>query len=317
MMEIIIMGKAGSGKSSIKRVVFEKLSPYETVFNEPTTKIERLNNESLGFAKLAITEIPGSFNCEKATADELKYFSTCSMLIYVFDSQDTSNEPFDEFRDKVLPQLIKFPQISFTVFIHKTDSVNMCMGDLSKQKGEIQTRFKDILTRANSNITPTFYSTSIYDYSLFETFSKIFQKIMQQNNLLSNLLDHLTLSCRFEKAYLFDVFNKIYLAIDSSPMEAQTYEICSDMIDVVLDMSGIYGDENNNDSYFDDNSTSLIRIINTERSENSQSVLYLRFIDSNFALICIVNESNFEKPHLLDYNIKLFRNAVKEILNKN
>ena len=141
--------------------------------------------------------------------------------------------------------------------------------------------------------------------------------MMQQNNLLSNLLDHLTLNCRFEKAYLFDVFNKIYLAIDSSPMEAQTYEICSDMIDVVLDMSGIYGDENNNDSYFDDNSTSLIRINNTERSENSQSVLYLRFIDSNFALICIVNENNFEKPHLLDYNIKLFRNAVKEILNKN
>ena len=140
--------------------------------------------------------------------------------------------------------------------------------------------------------------------------------MMPQNNLLSSLLDHLTLSCRFEKAYLFDVFNKIYLAIDSSPMESQTYEICSDMIDVVLDMSGIYGDDINTDAYFDDNSTSLINIKNNERSENSKSVLYLRFIDSNLALISIINEENFERPHILDYNIKLFRNAVKKILNK-
>ena len=126
----------------------------------------------------------------------------------------------------------------------------------------------------------------------------------------------MTLSCRFEKAYLFDVLNKIYLAIDSSPMESQTYEICSDMIDVVLDMSGIYGDDINTDAYFDDNSTSLINIKNNERSENSKSVLYLRFIDSNLALISIINEENFERPHILDYNIKLFRNAVKKILNK-
>ena len=99
-------------------------------------------------------------------------------------------------------------------------------------------------------------------------------------------------------------------------MESQTYEICSDMIDVVLDMSGIYGDDINTDAYFDDNSTSLINIKNNERSENSKSVLYLRFIDSNLALISIINEENFERPHILDYNIKLFRNAVKKILNK-
>ena len=161
--------------------------------------------------------------------------------------------------------------LRLNVKFHKTDSVNINKNDLSKQKGEIQTRFKDILNKSNIEISVSFYSTSIYDYSLFETFSKIFQKMMPKNNLLSSLLDSLTMNCKFEKSYLFDVFNKIYLAVDSSPMENQTYEICSDMIDVVLDMSGIYGEENGGESYFDANSMSLIKKTKNEKRKKQKN----------------------------------------------
>ena len=44
-----------------------------------------------------------------------------------------------------------------------------------------------------------------------------------------------------EKAFLFDVVSKIYIATDSSPVDMQTYELCCDMIDVVIDVSCIYG----------------------------------------------------------------------------
>ena len=44
-----------------------------------------------------------------------------------------------------------------------------------------------------------------------------------------------------EKAFLFDVISKIYIATDSSPVDMQSYEICCDMIDVVIDISHIYG----------------------------------------------------------------------------
>lgn len=44
-----------------------------------------------------------------------------------------------------------------------------------------------------------------------------------------------------EKAFLFDVVSKIYIATDSSPVDMQTYELCCDMIDVVIDISCIYG----------------------------------------------------------------------------
>ena len=44
-----------------------------------------------------------------------------------------------------------------------------------------------------------------------------------------------------EKAFLFDVVSKIYIATDSSPVDMQSYELCCDMIDVVIDISCIYG----------------------------------------------------------------------------
>lgn len=44
-----------------------------------------------------------------------------------------------------------------------------------------------------------------------------------------------------QKSFLFDVVSKIYVATDSNPVDMQSYELCSDMIDVVIDVSCIYG----------------------------------------------------------------------------
>ena len=44
-----------------------------------------------------------------------------------------------------------------------------------------------------------------------------------------------------EKAFLIDVVSKIYIATDSSFVDMQMYELASDMIDVVVDISCIYG----------------------------------------------------------------------------
>jgi len=48
-------------------------------------------------------------------------------------------------------------------------------------------------------------------------------------------------SCGLERAFLFDVASKIFIASDSiNPLDAQLYELCCDKIDLVLDISNIY-----------------------------------------------------------------------------
>jgi len=39
-MDILLLGGPKSGKTSIQRVVFQKMSPHETFFLTPTTKTE-------------------------------------------------------------------------------------------------------------------------------------------------------------------------------------------------------------------------------------------------------------------------------------
>ena len=48
-------------------------------------------------------------------------------------------------------------------------------------------------------------------------------------------------SCAIDKSYLLDVFTKLYIATDSNPVDSHTYELCSDLVDVVIDVSCIYG----------------------------------------------------------------------------
>ena len=56
-----------------------------------------------------------------------------------------------------------------------------------------------------------------------------------------------------DKVYVFDVISKLYVATDSTPVDLISYELCSDMIDVVVDVSCIYGIERqeNYDEAFD------------------------------------------------------------------
>lgn len=55
------------------------------------------------------------------------------------------------------------------------------------------------------------------------------------------MIDNLISQSKIEKAFLFDVINKIYIASDSNPVEMNHYEICSELIDVLIDISCIYG----------------------------------------------------------------------------
>ena len=63
----------------------------------------------------------------------------------------------------------------------------------------------------------------------------------QQYSALENLLNDLISNSSMDKSFLFDVVSKIYIATDSNPVDMQSYELCSDMIDVVIDVSCIYG----------------------------------------------------------------------------
>ncbi|ORY81133.1 ras-related GTP binding D [Neocallimastix californiae] len=295
-----------SGKSSIERVVFHKMSPNETLYLESTSKISK--NDVISFIDFQIWDFPGQIDFFDSSFDLEIILERCGSLVFVIDAQDDYLDALNRIVDTVVIASKFNIKLSYEVFIHKVDGLS---DDLKIEiQRDIHQRITEELMHENlEDIHMSFYLTSIYDHSIYEAFSKVIQKLIPQLPTLENLLNILCSNSNIEKAFLFDVMSKIYIATDSSPVDIQTYELCSDMIDVVIDISCIYGPKqekeengsNENPSYGTD-TYSVIHLANS-------MVLYLREVNEHLALVCFLREENFEKPGLLDYNFACFKKS--------
>ncbi|CAH1773646.1 unnamed protein product [Owenia fusiformis] len=305
---ILLMGLRRSGKSSIQKVVFHKMSPNETLFLESTNKIVKDDVSNSSFVQFQIWDFPGQIDFFDPTFDSETIFGGCGALIFVIDAQDDYMEALARLHTTVSRAHKVNPNIKFEVFIHKVDGLS--------DDHKIETQ-RDIYQRANDDLADaglesihlSFYLTSIYDHSIFEAFSKVVQKLIPQLPILENLLNIFISNSGIEKAFLFDVVSKIYIATDSSPVDMQSYELCCDMIDVVIDVSCIYGgSEDTDNSAFDQQSSSIIKM-------NNATILYLREVNKFLAIVCIMREDSFERQGLIDYNFHCFRKAITEVFN--
>lgn len=302
---ILLMGLRRSGKSSIQKVVFHKMSPNETLFLESTNKIVKDNINNSSFVQFQIWDFPGQIDFFDPTFDSDVIFGGCHSIVFIIDAQDDYGEALQKLNHTVTKAYKVNPHIKFEVFIHKVDGVTDDFKMESQR--DIQQRATDDLADAGlENIHLSFHLTSIYDHSIFEAFSKVVQKLIDQLPTLENLLNILVSHSGIEKAFLFDVVSKIYIATDSSPVDMQTYELCCDMIDCILDISAIYGLKDNSETSFDNHSSSLIKL-------NNNTVLYLREVNRFLALVSILREDNFVKQGIIDYNFLCFKEGIKKV----
>lgn len=224
-----------------QRVVFQKMSPHETLFRlEATQGLERALVDHTPLCRFTLWDFPGDYYGGDAV------FAGSTSLIFVVDAQD---EPYDHvlqsFTNAVTRALQVNPNIAVEVFINKVDG-ELFLSDESKYdcRRDILSQMSDEL--ADAGLSPDaiqirYHLTSIYDHSIYEALSRVVQRLIAQLPTLENLLNVLVSTCSMEKAYLFDVVSKLYISTDSGPVDGQSIELCSDMLDVVLDVSSIYG----------------------------------------------------------------------------
>jgi Ras-related GTP-binding protein C/D len=218
------------------------MSPHETLFRlEATQSLERAVVDHTPLCRFTVWDFPGDYY----EGDE-NVFGGATSLIFVVDAQD---EPYDHvlqsFTNAVTRALELNPNIVVEVFINKVDG-ELFLSDESKYdcRRDIMTQVTDELTDAGvspDSVHIRYHLTSIYDHSIYEALSRVVQRLIPQLPTLENLLNVLVSQCSMEKAYLFDVVSKLFISTDPGPVDMQSVELCSDMIDVVLDVSGIYG----------------------------------------------------------------------------
>lgn len=87
--KILLMGPRRSGKSSIQKVVFHKMSPNETLFLESTNKIMKDDISNSSFVQFYIWDFPGQIDFfDTVTFDTDQIFSGVGALVFVIDAQE-------------------------------------------------------------------------------------------------------------------------------------------------------------------------------------------------------------------------------------
>lgn len=265
-----------------------------------------------------VWDFPGHLDYFDPAFDVDNIFDEIGALIWVIDAQDEYLDAIMRLNTTILNLQHSYPNINVEVFVHKVDGLSEDYK--SDTFRDIIQRVQDELSDAGYENAPvSFYQTSIYDHSIFEAFSKVIQKLIPQLPTLESLLNSLCVNCRIEKAYLFDVLSKIYIATDTTPTDIGSYEICSDYIDVVVDVSEIYGwdrpvkNGHQEDAGIDETGNNDAEsLITMERKGNNY--LYLREINKYLALICLMgDDSPAEKKALIDYNVGVFQDALAQV----
>ena len=108
------------------------------------------------------------------------------------------------------------------------------------------------------------------------------------------------------------MISKIFIATDSSPVDMQSYELCADMIDAVLDVSSIYGSGDEGQSGTPSPESNCIITLSSPRQDDG-TVIYLREANRSLALVCILSESVLAQQGLLEYNFSCFRESLFEL----
>ncbi|KAL3894917.1 MAG: hypothetical protein SGCHY_004997 [Lobulomycetales sp.] len=288
------------------------------------------------FIPFQIWDVPGTTDIFENQADAEALLLRCGALVFVIDGQDDYLDALQKlFVTIIRGMLIRSantcgrhlfletaqkinPSMFFEVLIHKVDGLSYT-SKIEAQRDIHQRIFDELSDVGLDHVNLFFYLTSIYDYSIYEAFSKIIQKLIPQLPTLENLLNIFCSSSGIEKAFLFDVHSKIYVATDSSPVDIQTYELCSDVIDVFLDISSIYdtspdtgaGGQGSLDKLkrrHDSESYSLVKLKNG-------MVLYSRALLSGISCVCLLkSEDSFDRQlGIIDYNAFILKDAVQQV----
>jgi Ras-related GTP-binding protein C/D len=284
-------------------------------------------------------EVPTQLPVLSLDFDHASVFSNIGAVIWIIDSQDEYLTSVNELLRVAVFLAENYPSANLEVFIHKTDGLSEEYR--SDTFREVRQRVQDELSDYGyGDRAVSYYQTSIFDHSIFEAVSKVIMKLLPQLPAMETLLTKLCSSCRIQKAYLFDTISKIYIATDTSPTFLKDYEVCSDYVDVIVDIKQIYGYEarqtadgsqqpesSTEMSFVGESMVTFDRTGDTyiyarEISEYVDTLLFLSrsltqlltCVCSSLSLICLMGQGNGpDNRAVVDYNVDILSDALLQV----
>ncbi|KAI2505902.1 Gtr1/RagA G protein conserved region [Fragilaria crotonensis] len=202
--KVLLMGKAHSGKTSMRSIIFANYLARDTTRLSPTLDVEHSHVRFLGDLVLNLWDCGGqdAFYESYFDRDRETIFRSVELLIYVFDIEsDNPEKDFDHFCGVLEAIEENSPGARIFVLVHKMDLVaeEDRAAILEDRKSLIEETC--VACRVESF---QIYGTSIWDETLYRAWSEIVTNLIPNIGILETHLGNFCRVCDADEVVLFE-----------------------------------------------------------------------------------------------------------------
>ena len=202
--KVLLMGKAHSGKTSMRSIIFANYLARDTMRLSPTLDVEHHHVRFLGDLVLNLWDCGGqdAFYESYFERDRETIFRSVELLIYVFDiASECPEKDFDHFSGVLEAIEENSPDARIFVLVHKMDLVAK-----EEQEMILEDRTRLIAESCDGCGVHNFqcFGTSIWDETLYKAWSEIVRYLIPNISVLQTHLEDFCRVCDADEVVLFE-----------------------------------------------------------------------------------------------------------------
>lgn len=209
--KVLLMGASGSGKTSMRSLIFSNNPASLTTRFGATIDVEQNHVRFLGDLVLNLWDCGGqdSFMDSYLSTQRSTIFQHVAVLIYVFDIETREATKDLEYYRDCIEGLKKYSsEADVFLLVHKMDLVR-------ENAGGVLVKKRAQLEQESADLAVTVFGTSIYDESLYRAWSRIVHSLIPNANILSKHLSTLAQACSATEVILFERTTFLVVATSS------------------------------------------------------------------------------------------------------
>jgi len=202
--KVLLMGKSGSGKTSMRSIIFANYIARDTMRLGATMYVEHSNVRFLNNLTLNLWDCGGQQafmeNYFETHRDHI--FRSVQVLIYVFDIESRERtKDIKNYENCIQAIQQNSPDAKIFVLVHKMDLVPEEKRDTVFKERETEL---GTLTRKFGEMTCQCFRTSIWDETLYRAWSSIVYSLIPNINLVQEHLSSFCQICEADEVVLFE-----------------------------------------------------------------------------------------------------------------